>query len=462
MGRSLHILIVGASPKETGSLLSALRRGGDAVAPKRVETARTFRAAIARGPWDLVFAYDRPARFGGMEALAVLNERGSDLPVIILAGATGEERAASAMKAGASDHIGKGHWKRLLPVVERVLRESEARRERRQAEDRLRQSEERFRQLTENITEIFWMTDPALTKMLYISPGYEKIWGRSCASLYERPTAWLDAIHPDDRGRVEKAARAFPVSGRYDEEYRIIRPDGSTRWISDRAFPVKDASGRLYRITGIAEDITDRKSAEKALKDAKDFSENLIQMASVIVLGLDTEGRINIFNKAAEKITGYTLSELSGRSWFETLVPKARYPYVWEAFTRLIDGAGPELFENPILTKGGKERYILWRNSPIRVDGKIVGTISFGNDITDLCLTTVQNNRWERIELTRREKEVLLWVIAGKSNSEISAILSLSEHGVDFHLRKIFKKLGVTSRVVAALRGVQMGLISPD
>src|SRR5581483_5199207 len=312
MGRSLHILIVGAWPKDTGSLHSELRRGGDAVAPKRVETARTFRAAIARGPWDLVFGYDRPARFGGMEALGILNERGSDLPVIILAGATSEERAASAIKAGASDHIGKGHLKRLLPVVDRVLRESEARRERRRVENRLRQSEERFRQLAENITEVFWMTDPKMTEMLYISPGYEKIWGRSCASLYERPTAWLDAIHPEDRGRVEKAARAFPVSGCYDEEYRIIRPDGSTRWIRDRAFPVKDASGRLYRVTGIAKDITDRKSAEKALMEAKEFSENLIQMANVIILGLDTPGRINIFNKAAEKITGYTYSELSG------------------------------------------------------------------------------------------------------------------------------------------------------
>jgi DNA-binding CsgD family transcriptional regulator len=69
---------------------------------------------------------------------------------------------------------------------------------------------------------------------------------------------------------------------------------------------------------------------------------------------------------------------------------------------------------------------------------------------------------WERVELTKREKEVLLWVVAGKSNSDISTILSISDHGVDFHLRNLFKKLGVTSRVVAALRGVQLGLIIPD
>lgn len=125
----------------------------------------------------------------------------------------------------------------------------------------LQESEQRFRQLAENIQEVFWMTDPAKTRMLYISPAYERIWGRSCQSLYERPGSWAEAIHDEDRDRV-RAATARQVSGAYDETYRILRPDGSLRWIHDRAYPVMDGNGTVYRIVGTAEDVTDRKKLE--------------------------------------------------------------------------------------------------------------------------------------------------------------------------------------------------------
>lgn len=138
--------------------------------------------------------------------------------------------------------------------------------ERKQVEEELRQSEERFRQLAESITEVFWMTNPEKGEILYVSPAYEKIWGRSCESVYQKPTDWLEAIFPADRQRIETAARTLQVSGAYDEEYRIIKPDGSVRWIRDRAFPIKDSEGRVYRVTGIAEDITEHKLAEEKIK----------------------------------------------------------------------------------------------------------------------------------------------------------------------------------------------------
>ncbi|MGH7209451.1 MAG: PAS domain S-box protein, partial [Nitrospiraceae bacterium] len=132
--------------------------------------------------------------------------------------------------------------------------------DRKQAETALRESEERFRQLAENIREVFWLGDPEKARIFYISPGYEEVWGRTCASLYASPRSWLDAIHPEDRDRVFTAATTKQVSGEYAEEYRIVRPDGSVRWIRDRAFPIRDASGQVYRIAGIAEDITERKT----------------------------------------------------------------------------------------------------------------------------------------------------------------------------------------------------------
>ncbi|HWP57553.1 MAG TPA: PAS domain S-box protein [Candidatus Acidoferrales bacterium] len=132
----------------------------------------------------------------------------------------------------------------------------------RQKQELLQESEEKFRQIAENIREVFWMTDPEKTRMLYISPAYEKIWGRSCESLYDAPLSFLEAIHPEDRARVEGALRN-QIDSTFEEEYRIIRPDGSLRWIRDRAFPVRNRAGEVYRIVGIAEDITERKLAEQ-------------------------------------------------------------------------------------------------------------------------------------------------------------------------------------------------------
>jgi PAS domain S-box-containing protein len=159
--------------------------------------------------------------------------------------------------------------------------------ERKVAEDSLRESEERFRQLAENINQLFWMLSPRSNQILYVSPAYEKIWGYSCQSLYDRPQSWLNAIHPDDRQRVGAAFEKQIAGEQYiNEEYRIVRPDGAVRWICDRAFPIRNKLGEVYRIAGIAEDITHRVQAEaeilNALAREKDLSELKTRFISMI------------------------------------------------------------------------------------------------------------------------------------------------------------------------------------
>ena len=138
--------------------------------------------------------------------------------------------------------------------------------ERRRAQEALLESEGRFRQLAENIREVFWLTDASKNQMLYVSPAYEEIWGRSVIGVYGQPQDWIEAIHPDDRARVREAAHAKQTRGDYDEEYRIVRPDGSVRWIRDRAFPVREVDGTVVRVAGVAEDITERKREEQKLE----------------------------------------------------------------------------------------------------------------------------------------------------------------------------------------------------
>ena len=140
---------------------------------------------------------------------------------------------------------------------------------RRLAEEALRQSEERFRQIAESINEVFWLTTPDKHEIAYISPGYETIWGRTRDALHASPQSWMDAIHPEDRERVVQAAFANQMAGTYDEEYRIVRPDGTIRWIRDRAFPVRDRDGQVVRVAGVAEDVTGRRQLEAQLRQAQ-------------------------------------------------------------------------------------------------------------------------------------------------------------------------------------------------
>ncbi len=131
--------------------------------------------------------------------------------------------------------------------------------------DALRESEERFRQLAEHIHEVFWLSEADTHELIYISPGYAKVWGRTLESLYDAPHSWLDAVHPNDAARVSEAVMLKQRNGEYNEEYRIVQPDGSIRWIIDRAFPIKNSDGEVYRIAGVAADITARKLLEMRL-----------------------------------------------------------------------------------------------------------------------------------------------------------------------------------------------------
>lgn len=133
--------------------------------------------------------------------------------------------------------------------------------ERKRSEDALRESEERLRQLADNVNAVFWVVEWPSKKVLYINPAYEKIWGKSCRSLLENGESWLDSVHPQDLDHVRQAQVKL-AADTFDETYRIIRPDGQVRWIRDRAHPIADSNGKVYRIVGNAVDITERKRIE--------------------------------------------------------------------------------------------------------------------------------------------------------------------------------------------------------
>jgi PAS domain S-box-containing protein len=192
---------------------------------------------------------------------------------------------------------------------------------RKAAEQELQENVTRFREIAEMTREVFWVTDPAKTRMLYISPAYEEIWGRTRASLYANPMSFVEAIHAGDREGVS-SRMAGQARGEYDEVYRIVRPDGSLRWIHDRAFPVHSPAGELLRIVGSAQDITELKRTEQALRESEGRYRNLFESAPDGILVADARGRYVDVNPAALGMLGYAHDELIGMTGGDILAPE--------------------------------------------------------------------------------------------------------------------------------------------
>lgn len=139
--------------------------------------------------------------------------------------------------------------------------------ERKLMEEALRKSEEKFRQMAENIKEVFWLFDWTEQKVIYVSPSYKDIWGRSAQDLYDRYDEWVESIHPEDVDFARKSfEKVVQTGGGEERDYRIVRPDGTVRWISDKAYAIYDEDGKIFRIAGTAEDITERKLMDEELK----------------------------------------------------------------------------------------------------------------------------------------------------------------------------------------------------
>ncbi len=138
----------------------------------------------------------------------------------------------------------------------------------RKVKQNLSESEMRFRQIAENIADVFWIFTPQDSHLLYVSPAYEALWQRDSERLKTDPGDWINSVHPDDRQRVKEAFSDFRSSEPFELTYRLLLAGGSVRWIRDRGYPVKDKSGRLFRIARISQDVSDRKMAEDLLNAA--------------------------------------------------------------------------------------------------------------------------------------------------------------------------------------------------
>jgi two-component system, cell cycle sensor histidine kinase and response regulator CckA len=274
LSRSLRIALV----EDEGAHIAAIRRafaetGSDAEV-LAVESLGAFRDLIATATPDIALMNLNLPDGQALEMLSAPPEAGA-FPILLMTNHGDQQTAVDAIKAGALDYLVKSAevFADLPHLVSRALREWSLLQERAQAIAGLRESETRFRQMAEAMGETFWLQDIRTRRILYVNPAFETLWGRSRESLAGNPDLFMDCIHPEDRHRIEKSSEILRTSEMpfsYSEEYRIIRPDGSVRWVQARIRPVFDDARNPIRYAGIAEDITTRRRAQTALLESEE------------------------------------------------------------------------------------------------------------------------------------------------------------------------------------------------
>ena len=260
-GRPLRVLIVEDSENDALLLVRQLKRGGYEPSFSRVETADTMRATLEEAAWDIVIADYSMPNFTAMEALQILHEKDLDIPFIILSGTIGEATAVDAMRAGAHDYIMKGSVARLMPAIDRELREAGERATRRQAEEALRNNERRFRSLIERSSDITTVID-ADGWITYQRPSSKRILGYDPEELVGTKIA--EYIHPEE---VDWAVEALARSDEelHSIEFRFRERDGGWRSLETTVNYLLDDAD----VSGIvlnSRDITARKRDEETIR----------------------------------------------------------------------------------------------------------------------------------------------------------------------------------------------------
>ncbi len=190
---------------------------------------------------------------------------------------------------------------------------------RKQAAEALFESEERFRQMAGSIDQVFWIASTDMNQILYISPAYERIWGRSSAQLYEQPQVWWESVHAGDRDRLLVAiARQTRKHGEFNEEFRIIRPDGSVRWIWARSFLIRNERGEVYRRTGVGVDITERKQMEETLLVTQQRLQHLLSSSPAVIYSTKIFGEwaTDFISENVTAVLGYQPEEFTQQASF--------------------------------------------------------------------------------------------------------------------------------------------------
>jgi two-component system cell cycle sensor histidine kinase/response regulator CckA len=476
MQNPLRVLIVEDSEDDALLLSRELRRGGYTVTFERVDTAQSFLAALESAEWDVIIADYNLPQFSGLAALGVLQNRGEDIPFLVVSGFIDENVAVAAMKSGAHDYLMKDNLKRLAPAVERELRDARVRRERRQAEEALRSSEARLRQLNDALLFLTRSTsvqeghlDQAfreISEIAGLSLGASRagIWlftedGEQlvCHQLYELEQNQFSQGQTLDIGRYPRYRTALqehryisthdtrldPRTKEFNEEYSnpldivssleaTIRLHGKILGVfgleqchqTRRWMPEEEAfAGSVADLISLAYGAHERRLAAEALRASEQRYRDLFENANDMIYTMDLDGRITSINKRGEELTGYHRDELIGQLGDAISTPSSTLVSRKQLQRKLEGQSSHTVYELSLVTKSGERCAVEINSRLIYEDGKPVGIQGIARDIRERKQLENELRHSQKMEAIGR----LAGAVAHDFNNLLTAILGYSQ-----------------------------------
>jgi PAS domain S-box-containing protein len=383
MGKPLRVLMVEDSEDDVLLTIRALKKGGYDPVYERVENAGAMRKALEQEAWDVILCDYKMPQFNGIEAIDLLKETGIDIPLIIVSGAIGEEMAVECMRLGAHDYIMKGNLYRLVPAIERELKEAAIRREVKLASEELRKSEEKYRFLAETMVDMVWTVNMDL-QTTYVSPSIFRVLG---LTQEERMKQALSEIMTQKS--IERVAEMFILemerareegvdlyrSATLDLEY--YHKDGSTIWFENVMGFIGDDQGNPMGIHGVSRNITERKRAEEALKESEGKYRSFTDSTSDMVFLKDDEFKYIMVNHAYLEFYKCNEAEILGKTFLDFMPEKrVRDCHASDIQVR-------ESNKLVVTIEQDEDRIVETRKYPVRLKEGKIGVGGIVRDITE-------------------------------------------------------------------------------
>lgn len=386
--KMIHVLHVEDSQDDAELIARELRKGY-AITHQVVSTGRDLTQAL-KEKWDIVLSDFSMPNFSGLEALEMIRATDSDVPFVFVSGTIGEERAVTAIKSGATDFVSKDSLKRLVSVVERVLKEAEGQRKLKAAEEELKKSEALYKLLAENSTDIIAIVGAdGLVK--YISQAIQAVCGYAPEDVVG--TAGLDIIQPVDFDHFSSTlTQARTDAQPFQVSFHARRKDGREIWLETIGKAINEPTNAGRDIITVTRDITERRLADARMREQA----TLIDKASDAILARDLQHSIYYWNQGAARLYGWSRSEAINASARMLLYAN---PEMYDAAMAEILEKGEYAGELEQVNKNGEKLVVLVRWTLLRDEmGNPKSILAINSDITERRSLEQQFLRAQRLE----------------------------------------------------------------
>jgi len=384
MDTPLRVLIIEDSDRDVALEVRALKAAGYEVTYAVAETAAAMKTALAEQAFDIVISDNDMPQFDAPGALAVLKQSGPDIPFIIVSGAIGEENAVALMKAGAHDYVMKDKLARLVPAIQRELKEAESRRERRWAEEELKESKTLIEAVVENIPLMIFLKEATDLRFVLFNRAGEELLGYERKDLLGKndldffPSEQAAHFMAKDREVLNGEAVVMDIP-----EELIQTAKKGQRLLHTKKICIRSADGATKYLLGISEDVTERKQSEEALRESEERFRGYLENAPDGVYMNDLEGTFLYGNRKCEEIIGYRREELIGKNFLElNILPEKNLNLAAKLLQANMEGrsTGPDEIE--LISKEGRLVPVEINTSVFQRMGQRI-VLSFARDITE-------------------------------------------------------------------------------